>query len=1164
MRSPGQWRLACRERPGRGSFVRRGVCRATVGALVLLASLALAVGARAQQVAPPAKADAGSSAAEQVGGSQKPAPANVAPRADVAQSTRGPARGASSPAVGPPASSGSLPGEVEPAEYLVPDRNGRLLHLPNFSYEDFIRLYQLQHRLSNQDGQPRYIIQEIQITGSSMTRKAELVAELVAEFSIDVRDAGWVRVPLRLGQAILLKEAEYEGSGEQLLEFENQQEGYVSWIHSEPGKVHKIKLKLLVPLTTIGGETQLKLNLPRAPLGKLDLLVAGSSIQAKVSEGSELIPTEPAGDGKTRLKALLVGGDFELAWHASDTDVANVPIVLEATGQLLVRIDGHSVNTEARLAVRSIGAPFDRFQMRLPPGAKLIRQPQIGVQIEPVKTDDKTSQLDDKAGQLYEVRLKAKTVGPLDLRLVTERTYNVGQQDELLELSGFEVQGKEAVRQWGHVAVQVVGDWQVVWGPQRNVRQVDELPDSLRRENLVAGFEYYIQPYRLSASVVPQKTRTSVEQEYQVTVGAHQMQLLAKLKYNVRGAKLRTLKIELPGWKIDDVGPPALDAAVETDGSVCSIPLAQPAAGPFDITLRAHQPLTGTESELSFEVPRPQADTVGQAIVAVLPADNVELSPRADSMVGLAQSLRPPITLPQRQQDPLFYRAEGPEARFVADIKLHEQSISADVLTTVSIEEQNSVVEQRLNYQVAYEPVDTLMLLVPHELALDELGVTLDGQQLSVTGPRSESSFAGEEPALRLALPGPRIGRLELQLHYTVPHEKLAPAATTPVTVPLVMPGVAKLGHNQLRVLPQAGILATRRKGLWTPEANPTVVPAGLQVTATEAVGELALAVELKQRSSEDRTVVECGWIQTVLVGGVRQDRVLYRFHSDRPLRLALPPGATSLEVFLDQKQIEIGKEDRGEFLLPLAAGDGNEHLLELSYSFLGRSLGGRLQADPPEIRPAPRMRRLYWELILPEFDHLLLAPSAFTREYAWVRNGLLWHRQSSLDQSKLEQRLGVTETSPPVSEGNRYLFSTVGLVQPQTFFWWAPRSVLVFGASALLLGVGLALIYFPRLRHPAAIFVLGVVVLAGTLINPETAIVAAQAGMVGVALLALAAILARRTLPPPAPLPSSTRGSSRAVLDRSVTEAYFRSPRATQPSTATAPAVQVSPESQS
>ena len=156
--------------------------------------------------------------------------------------------------------------------------------------------------------------------------------------------------------------------------------------------------------------------------------------------------------------------------------------------------------------------------------------------------------------------------------------------------------------------------------------------------------------------------------------------------------------------------------------------------------------------------------------------------------------------------------------------------------------------------------------------------------------------------------------------------------------------------------MPQAGILAKLRTGPWTPEANPAAIPAGLQVASPQAVSELALAIELKQRPSEgSKTVVECGWIQTVLVGGVRQDRVIYRFHSgEQQLRIALPPGATSLEVTLDQKPVEIDKDDRGEFFVPLAAGDGNEHLLELSYRFPRRSLGGRLQADPPEIRPAP------------------------------------------------------------------------------------------------------------------------------------------------------------------------------------------------------------------
>jgi hypothetical protein len=1106
-----------------------------LAALATFASLRLASDGHAQQAAPTANGGEGSAAAD-----DSPTERDAAPLAS---------KGAS-----------PLPGEVGPAEYLVPDRDGKLQHVLNFSFERFMRLYRLQQRLDPQDEQPHFVIQEIRISGIAKDRQAELTAE----FSIDVRDSGWVRVPLRLGQAVLLKEAEYEGPGEQLLDFENQQ-GYVSWIHSEPGKVHKITLKLLVPLVAIGGETVLKLNLPRAPLSKLELRVTGDPIQGRVSEESELVQGA-AVDGQTPLTVLRLGGDFELAWRVPSSSAAEAPVQLEAIGKLLVRIDGRSVNTEARLAVRSFGGPFDRFQLRLPPGANLIGANQIGVQLALLSSDD-------KRGQLYEVRLKRKTVGPLDLRLVTERRYNAGQADELLELGGFEVQG--AVSQWGHIAVVVVGDWQVIWGPQQNVRQIDELPDVLRRENLVAGFEYNLQPFSLAARVVPQKTRINVESsEYQISVGAQQVQLQARWKYNIRGAKLRTLDIELPGWEIDEIGPPGLvnpEVALGTDELVSSIPLAQAAAGQLDVTLRAHQNLAAGESELSFTIPRPHADTVSPAIVAISPADNVELTPRPESIVGLAsQSLRSPLKLVERQQDPLFYRTEGKESRFVAGIQLHEQAISADALSTVSVEEQTVSVEQRLVFQVAYEPVDSLTILVPRGLPLDSVGVTLDGQPLSVGSARGDPLSAAEEQAVRISLPGPRIGRLELQLRYTLTHDKLTPAATTSVTVPLAMPGVGKFGHNQLRVLPQAGIVAVVRNGLWTAEANSVAIPSALQFIASQPVGELPLALELKQRPMEGKTVVECGWIQTILVRGERQDRVLYRFHSgERQLRVALPSGAIreSLEVSLDGKPITTVDEARGEYVIPLSTGDGDQHLLDLSYSFPRRSSSNRLLADPPEIRPAPRMRQLYWELIMPSTDHLLLAPAEFTSEYSWVRSGFLWHREPSLDQAELEHLLGATSAATPNSaQVNRYLFSTVRLVPPLEL-WWAPRSVLVFGASALLLAVGLALIYYPLLRHPATVFTLGVLVFAATQVNPETAIVVAQAGALGVVLVILAGVLAHRTLPPVASTPpvvtSSTRGSSRAVLDRSITEAYFRGPRTTQPSTATAPAVQVSPESQ-
>ena len=701
---------------------RTGTKACLVVALLLVASLALAQERRPGTTKP-------------APGAKNPTPAPAAK--DPAPAAGGPAQGKLPPPPTP------LPGEVGPTEYLVQDKDGKLQHLLNFSFEDFMRLHKLDQRLENQDQQPRYVIQSIQLTGSATTNPGAAAgagsnstetprAELVAEFTIDVRESGWVRVPLRLPSAVLREEAAYQGSGEHLLNFEDEQEGYVSWIRSDPGKTHIVTLKLLAPLVSVGGESQLKLALPRTPLSQLKLEVSTDRAVARVSEGSELLKPVALPGGKTLLTALRIGGDFELDWHASEGHIAVVPTVLEATGAMLARIDGHSVNTETKLTVRSFGGQFDRFQLRLPPAAELVGANQPGVQLVPVEGQE-------LGGQLIEVKLARKTAGPVELRLVTERPHNLARGDELLELAGFQVVG--AVRQWGYLAVQVVGDWQVVWGPRQNSRQVDELPESLRRDDLTAGFEYYVQPFSLTARVVPQKTRTSVESEYVALVGPHQVQLQAKCKYTVRGAKLRAVEIELPDWELDEIGPPGLfnvDAAAQGEVGPRTIPLVQPTAGQFELTFRAHRTLSPGERTVSFELPRPQADTSSQALLAVLPADNVELLPDLESTIGLnSQSLKPAIKLPERQQDALFYRSEGAAARFTAAINVHPQAISVDLLSAVQVDEQVVDVDQRFIYQIAYEPIDSLELRVPRALPLESLTAALDGQRLTLTTARA-------------------------------------------------------------------------------------------------------------------------------------------------------------------------------------------------------------------------------------------------------------------------------------------------------------------------------------------------------------------------------------------------------------------------------------------
>ena len=139
----------------------------------------------------------------------------------------------------------------------------------------------------------------------------------------------------------------------------------------------------------------------------------------------------------------------------------------------------------------------------------------------------------------------------------------------------------------------MAGDWQVLWGPNQGVRQIDQTPDALRRKDVTASFEYFAQPSSLTARLVPRKTRIGVEPEYVLLVDSDQVRLEARLRYTVRGGKVFAVDIAMPDWQIDEVAPEGVVAidgvATGVSGPVLSLPLVSPTIGPFEIRLKAHR-----------------------------------------------------------------------------------------------------------------------------------------------------------------------------------------------------------------------------------------------------------------------------------------------------------------------------------------------------------------------------------------------------------------------------------------------------------------------------------------------------------------------------------------------------------------------------------------------
>ncbi|MEX0712445.1 MAG: hypothetical protein WD278_08855 [Pirellulales bacterium] len=990
--------------------------------------------------------------------------------------------------------------------YYVKDRDGNLVPMVGFPLEDLEKLLEAQQAGAGRQ-KPAFRLERLVATGTAGGGHAGLSIQL----TVKVSEANWVRVPLRLGGVVLHRPAEYEGKGEFFIEFDESGHEYAAWFRGSAEESHQLTLHVLVPLEESAGQQRLRLNAPRAVDSQLTLTVPLPRAVGQVSPGAVIGSTTPGHDS-TEFKVLGLMSDFAISWRAADAPVAQVPSVLEATGNLLVRIDGHGVRTQAEFKVSSRAGKFGAFRIRLPPGATLVDHEQADYTLSAVSEAGGPA----AAGRLFEVRKEGQPNGEaVVVRLVTEQTV----PDQAVDLAGFDIPG--AMRQGGHIAVEVDPDWQAAFGEGQSVRQieVDELPLELRRGNLAAAFEFFGQPHSLPARVVPRKTTVSVEPRYLVRVEADRLLLQATLKYRVGGGRVFSLPIDLAGWKVDpfEIKPATLvkaDAMIAADTGPLVIALAQPATGDLELTLLAEQQL-GEATKVEFGLPWPQATLRGPAELVVQPANNVELTPGQEQLVGLTPQAVLLEPAADDQQQPWSYQAQTSEAVFAAGMRVLARQIGVEARTLVRLDVSGGRVEQEFKYNISHEAVGSLALDVPSELAeSDEVQVLLDNRALDLS-PAGQDA-AGETVRMRVALPEKRIGRCELLVRYPLSESRPIPRASVVLKVPLVMPADGELVVNELEVQAQPGMKVQLRDTRWSSEQQQQqLASAGWKVSAGAPRYQAVLAVDLEDRDRLDATVVERAWVQTWLTEDSRADRAVYRFLSGgRQFALLLPSESIGLSFLLNGETVEpLSGRTADEWIVPLprAAGSLRRHVLEVHYRFPDRpDANTRLSIQLPRLDPSIAIRRTYWQLVLPADEHVLGGPAGLTSEFAWHWNGFYWARRPLLEQPALEAWSGASpEAVLPVGV-NRYLFSG-HRVGDALELRLAGRSMLVLAASGCVLSVGLLLIYVPRLRHAGLLLAAAVATLAGALLAPETTLIVLEAATFGLVLALLAGILERR-----------------------------------------------------
>jgi hypothetical protein len=1084
---------------------------------------------------------------------------------------------------------------VGPDTYILLDAQGRSQPVPGMTYEDFLQAWKKSQLASKPATTSRFVIENIDLDGTTRDGFAELDFQATVRLLVDEQ----VDVPLGLIGAILQGKpristvddlpapksanADSEAGRARVTpqDFVTQTPddgGVVAHLTGVAGDRRRIELKIIAPLSRDGAEVTLQLSCARAVSSNFTLTTRSPVTDPNVNSGA-LVKQDPDPAGGTRLQVAGPVGPFRLTWHSAENMAPEYAPVLSAAGAIRVTVDGRSVRSDAKLQVQSYGGSFDRFRVRLPPGAQLLpaaagatsQSPKYRVSLERAPNGAVAA----NAAQVAIVEFPQKQLAPVTVDLATEQPIGLKGEGSAVELAGFEVLG--AVRQFGDVALQVADDWQARWQIGQNVRQVDaeDLEASLQQPNVSAAFQYDRQPWSLGVRVEARATRIHVTPQYEVQYLPDEARLTLRLNYQIDGKRAFEFRIRMEGWAVAG-SPLASGGLVDlnqilrpgADGTL-TLPLAQASTPRAEITLSLRRSIPRDQQPLELPLPVPIADSIGTGDLIVRASPDVELRPDLENSIGLA-----PATVVDSSDSAigngaeLHFRTVGPDPVLVAGRISRAQKISADVTAHVEITTAAGRVDQQFDYDVQHVPVKELLFEAPNELWFDDSPIEValtntsrpDEANADTETPLSivpapedlEIANAGVTTQFRVPLPQPRLGQFTVHVRYGLTRPSSSDSSAW--QLPLVRMVDVPATRSQANVSVSRGSsvsLDSKPQGFtWkvTSAISGTDPPGSLSLVADRSESRLPLLITASDFNPASATVIDRIWLQSWFSGGWRQDRAAIRFRTaSSQATVELPPQTpgADIEVLLDGDAAQVLSRSNGRIVVRLSSAtdaDGRSmdatpstYTLELrSRQPVHRSLLTRHQLTPPQLVGGKALSQVYWQIVLPGDEHVVHSPARMSSASQWQWLGGFWGERPVLSQTDLEEWADASEQPAPSAAQNEYLYTGLAPVVSIDLIT-APRWIIVLAASSVVLVGGLLWIYLPVVRRRWILIAAACMIAGLAVAFPVPAALLAQAASVGVIVALLAALLRRATARPthwPVTLP--TGSSQRQVTTRS------------------------------
>ncbi len=956
---------------------------------------------------------------------------------------------------------------------------------------------------------PSYAFSDVTIEGTATDEEASVTVSLTVQIT---EEADWTLVPLELNEGSLRKfQHKYtpaahvprKANASGLAQFGEYdlRNGYRWWFRG--AGEHVLTLDMQVRVRKISGVRRLQLAVPSAASSYLKLTLPIAKEQLSLEQiTAGLQKTEAVGKQATVVEVIRLGQRLDLGWRALP-DSRQVKTLLQAETKIRVEPTEESILLKAQQLVEPLQGSMKEFEVTLPTGFSVL---ELKVDGERYRTLDSFPQPPEPV----KITLPAATTNRVQLDWLLQAPWPASGK---LMVEGFNVSetpkqsdGMENVsqtlRQSGKIEIAAFDGYRIVKSSGTGVLRANDR-ELLGPAPISSAYQIQQQPFQLVLDLQKIVPSYSVRPQIFLKMGDKKIEMLADLELEVYRGVLQSLEIEWPrfeeqGWTIDRAELPGIVEMIETDAATGRMTFQfakriSQGAPPLPLLLRATRNVDNTMAEaFPLTLPRVIASNPVRSVVVVTNQDNVEstVMPAQDTTTQplsatLAEEVERLLSQPRmrdirgKRQTGFLVRSDTHD--FIVQLVTHPQSIHSETGVRVTLEDHQIEVHQHLLYDVEYEPVSQLRVMVPKSFPSDvQFTLGLVPLHFEWTGLELENSRQA-----RLTLPEPRLNQFELLAHYTLPQTG---KNLHGLDIPLVRSSDAKDVSGRLEFAADYPAELTVDDPGWanSPERD------AADVWTTKNVGEtLSIAWTPRTETDIQHLKISKSLVKSaVLANGQIYSQAYFQLDPEMDyVLISLPPDEMVPEAFhwdgveLDAKQVKEVQPDSGVFHLEIpppapalpaddsSPSENSHHRLLVEYH---TKQSTALEWSQDFALPVPKfpgevwIDKTIWEVTLPVDQQLFTLPEGFTPEFSWTRQGVFWQRTPNQSAGALESWLDLpasSESEPFAVEGNTYRFSYFGK-PPALAFSSMNRSIVVLFGAGLALFAGVLLLKIPATRN--------------------------------------------------------------------------------------------------